>query len=102
MDNLFTPSAKNVLLLAQEQAKYFHHHAVGTEHLLMALVMEKDGIAGKTLRQLGVTENDVHDEIERFTGYGLLMPPVKLAMVICHTHQKARKFWHLPGTKQNA
>ncbi|RNE09637.1 Negative regulator of genetic competence ClpC/MecB [Lacticaseibacillus paracasei] len=70
MDNLFTPSAKNVLLLAQEQAKYFHHHAVGTEHLLMALVMEKDGIAGKTLRQLGVTENDVHDEIERFTGYG--------------------------------
>ena len=55
MDNLFTPSAKNVLLLAQEQAKYFHHHAVGTEHLLMALVMEKDGIAGKTLRQLGVT-----------------------------------------------
>ena len=41
MDNLFTPSAKNVLLLAQEQAKYFHHHAVGTEHLLMALVMKR-------------------------------------------------------------
>ncbi|MFD1484547.1 ATP-dependent Clp protease ATP-binding subunit [Lacticaseibacillus baoqingensis] len=70
MDNLFTPSAKNVLMIAQEQAKYFHHHAVGTEHLLMALVMEQDGIAGKTLRQLSVSEEDVHDEIERFTGYG--------------------------------
>jgi len=70
MDNLFTPSAKNVLLIAQEQAKYFHHHAVGTEHLLMALVIEQDGVAGKTLRQLGVSEVDVHDEIEHFTGYG--------------------------------
>ncbi|WP_203624808.1 ATP-dependent Clp protease ATP-binding subunit [Lacticaseibacillus sp. 866-1] len=70
MDNLFTPSAKNVLMIAQEQAKYFHHHAVGTEHLLMALVMEQEGIAGKTLRQLSISEQDIHDEIERFTGYG--------------------------------
>ncbi|MFD1432669.1 ATP-dependent Clp protease ATP-binding subunit [Lacticaseibacillus yichunensis] len=70
MDNLFTPSATNVLMIAQQQAQYFHHHAVGTEHLLMALVREPDGIAGKTLRQLGITEDDVHDEIERFTGYG--------------------------------
>ena len=44
MDNLFTPSAKNVLLLAQEQAKYFHHHAVGTEHLLMALVIDRKSV----------------------------------------------------------
>ncbi|WP_179395792.1 ATP-dependent Clp protease ATP-binding subunit [Lacticaseibacillus absianus] len=74
MDNLFTPSAKNVLMIAQEQAKYFHHHAVGTEHLLIALVIEQEGIAGKTLRQLAVTEADVHDEIERFTGYGSATP----------------------------
>ncbi|WP_125981941.1 ATP-dependent Clp protease ATP-binding subunit [Loigolactobacillus iwatensis] len=70
MDNLFTPSAKNVLVLAQEQAKYFRHHAVGTEHLLLALVIENDGIAGKTLRQLSVNETDIREEIERFTGYG--------------------------------
>ncbi len=36
----------------------------------MALVMEQEGIAGKTLRQLGISEQDIHDEIERFTGYG--------------------------------
>ncbi|WP_416353163.1 ATP-dependent Clp protease ATP-binding subunit [Agrilactobacillus fermenti] len=70
MDNLFTPSAKNVLALAQEQAKYFRHHAVGTEHLLLALVLENDGVAGKTLRQLTITPEDVKEEIERFTGYG--------------------------------
>ncbi|MFD1673025.1 ATP-dependent Clp protease ATP-binding subunit [Agrilactobacillus yilanensis] len=72
MDNLFTPSAKNVLALAQEQAKYFHHHAVGTEHLLLALVLENDGVAGKTLRQLTIAPEDVKEEIERFTGYGSL------------------------------
>lgn len=70
MDNLFTPSAKNVLVLAQEQAKYFRHHAVGTEHLLLALILETDGIAGKTLRQLSITDTDIREEIERFTGYG--------------------------------
>ena len=47
MDNMFTPSAKHVLAIAQEQAKYFKHQAVGTEHLLLALSMDKDGIANK-------------------------------------------------------
>ncbi len=70
MDNLFTISAKNVLLIAQEQAKSFHHHAVGSEHILLALVVEQEGVAGKTLRQLGVSEDEVHDDIEAFTGYG--------------------------------
>ncbi|PWF99989.1 ATP-dependent Clp protease ATP-binding subunit [Levilactobacillus bambusae] len=72
MDNLFTPSAKRVLVLAQEQAKYFKHQAVGTEHLLLALTIEKNGIANKVLQQFSVTEDDVREEIEQFTGYGNL------------------------------
>ncbi|WP_155287485.1 ATP-dependent Clp protease ATP-binding subunit [Lacticaseibacillus zhaodongensis] len=72
MDNLFTISAKNVLSIAQKQARVFHHHAVGTEHLLLALTIESEGIAGKTLRQLGVTEALVHDDVESYTGYGAL------------------------------
>ncbi|AVK64735.1 ATP-dependent Clp protease ATP-binding subunit ClpC [Lactobacillus sp. CBA3606] len=72
MDNLFTPSAKSVLVLAQEQAKYFKHQAVGTEHLLLALAIEKNGIANKVLQQYSVTEDDIREEIERFTGYGTL------------------------------
>lgn len=72
MDNLFTPSAKIVLVLAQEQAKYFKHQAVGTEHLLLALTIEKNGIANKVLQQFSVSEDDVREEIERFTGYGTL------------------------------
>ena len=72
MDNLFTPSAKSVLVLAQEQAKYFKHQAVGTEHLLLALAIEKNGIANKVLQQYAVSEDDIREEIERFTGYGTL------------------------------
>ncbi|TGD23309.1 ATP-dependent Clp protease ATP-binding subunit [Companilactobacillus suantsaicola] len=70
MDKVFTESAKNALVLAQEQAKAFHHNAVGTEHILLGLVMENDGIAGITLRDLAVSDRDVEEEIEHLTGYG--------------------------------
>lgn len=57
-------------MIAQEQARYFRHHAIGTEHLLLGLTIENSGIAGKTLRQLTITTDYVKEEIERFTGYG--------------------------------
>lgn len=72
MDNMFTPSAKHVLAIAQEQAKYFKHQAVGTEHLLLALSMDKDGIANKIFEQFSVTSDDIREEIERLIGYGTL------------------------------
>ena len=72
MDNQYTPSAKNVLVLAQEQAKYFKHQAVGTEHLLLALAIEKEGIASKVMQQFNISDDDIREEIERFTGYGTL------------------------------
>jgi ATP-dependent Clp protease ATP-binding subunit ClpC len=64
MDELFTDSAKAVLAIAQEEAKYFRHQSVGSEHLLLALVLEPNGIAGKTLRQLNADKNDIREEIE--------------------------------------
>ena len=70
MDELFTESAKIVLAIAQEEAKYFKHQSVGSEHLLLALVLEPKGIAGKTLRQLNTDKNDIREEIEHLTGYG--------------------------------
>jgi len=70
MDKVFTESAKNALVLAQEQAKTFHHNAVGTEHILLGLTMENDGIAGITLRDLAVSDQDVEEEIEHLPGYG--------------------------------
>lgn len=72
MENLFTPSARNVLIIAQEQAKRFKHPAVGTEHLLLALSLEANGVAKSVLNQFNVTEVDIMEEIEQFTGYGNL------------------------------
>lgn len=70
MDELFSDKAKMVLALAQEQAKAFHHQAVSSEHILLALVMEPQGIGGKTIRQMNGTEADIREEIEQMTGYG--------------------------------
>ena len=70
MDELFTERAKAVLAIAQEEAKYFKHQSVGTEHLLLALVLEPNGIAGKILRQLNADESEIREEIEHLTGYG--------------------------------
>ena len=67
MEERYTPSAKQVLVLAQQQANYFKHQAIGTEHLLLALTMEKNGVAAKVLQSFVVTE-----VIEHIVGYGNL------------------------------
>lgn len=72
MEERYTPSAKQVLVLAQQQANYFRHQAIGTEHLLLALTMEKNGVAAKVLQSFVVTEVDVREEIEHIVGYGNL------------------------------
>ncbi|MEJ6399663.1 ATP-dependent Clp protease ATP-binding subunit [Nicoliella lavandulae] len=72
MENLFTPSARNVLVLAQEQAKNFKHQAVGTEHLLLALALEPNGIAYSVLEHFQIDEEDIRSEIERLAGFGNL------------------------------
>lgn len=72
MEERYTPSAKQVLVLAQQQANYFKHQAIGTEHLLLALIMEKNGVAAKVLQSFVVTEVDVREEIEHIVGYGNL------------------------------
>ncbi|CAK1243403.1 ATP-binding subunit ClpA (ClpA) [Fructobacillus cardui] len=71
MENKYTSSAENVLSLAQDQAKYFQHRAVGTEHLLLALSLEQAGVASKVLAEFNVNSDKIKEEIERFTGYGM-------------------------------
>ena len=70
MNEIFTERAKIALQNAQNEAKLLRHRTVGTEHILLGLVMEKDGIAGKTLREASLTEEDVRDEIEHLMDYG--------------------------------
>ena len=66
----YTQSAQNVLKLAQEQARYFRHQAVGTEHLLLALVLEYDGVASNVLRSFDLSIESLQETVEGFIGYG--------------------------------
>ena len=70
MENSYSKSVNQVLEIAREQAQNFHHRLIGTEHVLLALVIETDGEAGKILRSWGLTPTAIREEIERYTGYG--------------------------------
>jgi len=66
----FTQRARRVLTLAQESAEQMHHNYIGTEHLLLGLVAEESGVAGKVLRGMGLNPRRIQDMVERMAGSG--------------------------------
>ena len=66
----FTERAQRVFMLAQEEARRLKHPAVGTEHLLLGLLREGEGIAAKALQALGLDLNKVREEVERIATPG--------------------------------
>ena len=66
----FTERARKVLSLAQEEAQRFNHNYIGTEHLLLGLVREGEGVAAKVLSNLGVELNKVRSAVEFIIGRG--------------------------------
>jgi hypothetical protein len=66
----FTERARRVLSLAQEEAQRFQHNYIGTEHLLLGLVGEGEGVAAKVLANLGVELNKVRSAVEFIIGRG--------------------------------
>jgi hypothetical protein len=66
----FTERARRVLTLAQEEATRFNHNYIGTEHLLLGLIREGDGVAAEVLRSLGVELDKVRSQVEFIIGRG--------------------------------
>ncbi len=66
----FTERARKVLTLAQEEATRFNHNYIGTEHLLLGLVREGEGVAAKVLAEMGVEINQVRGAVEFIIGRG--------------------------------
>src|SRR5215467_3767565 len=66
----FTERARRVLSLAQEEAQRFQHNYIGTEHLLLGLVREGDGVAARVLNNLGVELHEVRRAVEFIIGRG--------------------------------
>lgn len=66
----FTERARNVLTLAQEEAQRLHHNYIGTEHLVLGLVREGDGIAARVLNNMGIHLPKVRSAVEFIIGRG--------------------------------
>jgi ATP-dependent Clp protease ATP-binding subunit ClpC len=66
----FTQRARRVLSLAHEEAERLHHNYIGTEHLLLGLIREEGGVAGRVLRELGLEAARVKEMVERLSGQG--------------------------------
>ena len=67
-EELFTESARQAMIYAAEQAYYLRHQAVGTEHILLGLAREEQGIAGNVLREAGATYDVLLKELEMIHG----------------------------------
>src|SRR5450756_1199196 len=66
----FTEHARQVIVLAQEEARVLRHNYIGTEHLLLGLLREADGVAARVLGTLEVSLEEVRGEIQRIVGEG--------------------------------
>ena len=63
-------------MLAQEEARLLNHNYIGTEHILLGLVHEGEGVAAKALESLGISLEAVRNQVEEIIGHGGSAPPV--------------------------
>jgi Clp amino terminal domain, pathogenicity island component len=70
----FTDRARSVLVLAQEEARLLNHSFIGTEHILLGLIHQGDGVAGQALESLGITLEAVRNRVEETIGMAGTIP----------------------------
>src|SRR6202045_2185933 len=70
----FTHRARRVVVLAQEEARMLNHNYIGTEHILLGLIHEGEGVAAKSLESLGISLEGVRSQVEEISGQGQQAP----------------------------
>jgi len=70
----FTDKARRVVVLAQEEAKLLNHNYIGTEHILLGLIHEGEGVAAKALESLGINLDSVRQQVQEIIGQGQQAP----------------------------
>ncbi len=70
MFNRFTERARKVILLAKEEAKRFNHDYIGTEHILLGLIREGEGVAAAVMQKLGLSSEKIRVEVEKLVQMG--------------------------------
>jgi ATP-dependent Clp protease ATP-binding subunit ClpC len=66
----FTDQAREVVVLAQDESRELKHNYIGTEHLLLGLLREEEGLAARVLESLDITVEDVRAQVARIVGQG--------------------------------
>ena len=70
----FTDRARRVVVLAQEEARMLNHNYIGTEHILLGLIHEGEGVAAKALESLGISLDAVREQVQDIIGQGQQQP----------------------------
>src|SRR5256712_4106684 len=70
----FTDRARRVVVLAQEEARMLNHNYIGTEHILLGLIHEGEGVAAKALESLGISLEGVREQVQELIGQGQQAP----------------------------
>jgi ATP-dependent Clp protease ATP-binding subunit ClpC len=70
----FTDRARRVVVLAQEEARLLNHNHIGTEHILLGLLREEEGVAARALTSMDISLADVRGQVEEIIGQGETMP----------------------------
>ncbi|WGH85454.1 ATP-dependent Clp protease ATP-binding subunit [Auritidibacter ignavus] len=71
----FTDRARRVVVLAQEEARMLNHSYIGTEHILLGLIHEGDGVAAKALESMSISLGAVREQVQEIIGQGQQAPP---------------------------
>jgi ATP-dependent Clp protease ATP-binding subunit ClpC len=70
----FSPRAREVIISAQQEARALHHNYIGTEHILLGLVRDREGVAGRALHVLGISPETVREQVLDIIGEGKQEP----------------------------
>src|SRR4051812_6576182 len=91
----FTDRARRVVVLAQEEARMLNHNYIGTEHILLGLIHEGEGVAAKALESLGISLEGVRQQVEEIIGQGQQAPsghiPLRRARRRCSSCRCAKR-----------
>jgi ATP-dependent Clp protease ATP-binding subunit ClpC len=97
-----TNRARRVIVLAQEEARMLNHNYIGTEHILLGLIHEGEGVAAKALESLGISLEAVRQQVEEIIGQGQQAPnghipfTPRAKKVLELSSREAKKLGHKP------
>lgn len=90
----FTPPAKRVLELALRESVFLHHKFIGTEHLLLGLLRESDGVAAQLLLEFGADADKLRDQVLQMLATGRKTPPTRVQELLRHASTHALQVAH--------